>query len=265
MSRQAPRRAAHGEFALPKGVRIVHEDDDLIVIDKPTGLVTADPRPVQGHRVAGTTRSLFDALKQYFRSPGKRGSGRPRAEEARGAPPPPVWVIHRLDKEASGLVVFAKSQRAFNWLKEDFRSKRVKRRYLALAEGEVGAPGSEGTCQSLMRDEEAGESHHRKPRGSVLCAPAGWTRQLRRHALSRARNGIWSHMPSRLETGRKNQIRIHFAEKGTRWSATALRAPPPTPSAAWACTPRNWAAHPATGQEIVFASPRPRRSTRPWA
>lgn len=260
MSRQAPKRAAHGEFALPKGVRIVHEDDDLIVIDKPTGLVTADPRPVQGHRVAGTTRSLFDALKQYFRSPGKRGSGRPRAEEARGAPPPPVWVIHRLDKEASGLVVFAKSQRAFNWLKEDFRSKRVRRRYLALAEGEVGAPGSEGTCQSLMRDEEAGESHHRKPRGSapLRAGRDGPGKLAVTHYRVLGTGYGRTLLEARLETGRKNQIRIHFAEKGhplvgdRRFGATTDAIGRLGLHAA-----ELGFAHPATGQEIAFASPAP--------
>lgn len=260
MSRHAPKRTAHGEPALPKGVRIVHEDDDLIVIDKPTGLVTADPRPVRGHRVAGAPRTLFDALKLYFRAPGRRTSARPRSEESRGAPPPPVWVIHRLDKEASGLVVFAKSQRAFNWLKEDFRAKRVRRRYIALAEGEMAAPGAEGTIQSLMRDEEAGESSQRKGRGGapMRLGRDGPGKLAVTHFRVLGTGYGRTLIEARLETGRKNQIRIHFAEKGHPLAGDRrFGAKTDALGRLGLHAAELGFSHPATGQELAFTSPAP--------
>lgn len=258
MTRNAPKRPLHGASPLPKGVRIVHEDDDLIVIDKPTGLVTADPRPVRGHRVPGKPRTLFDALKQYVRGPGRRGPGKPRDDDARGAPPPPVWVIHRLDKEASGLVVFAKSQRAFNWLKEDFRAKRVRRKYLALAEGVIGPPGFEGSRQSMMRDEEADESPRRGRTADLRPGRPGPGKLAVTHFRVLAAGNGRTLVEARLETGRKNQIRIHFADMGHPLVGDRRFGAHTNPIGRLGLHAAELGfAHPATGQEIVFTSPPP--------
>ncbi|MBX3401862.1 MAG: methyltransferase domain-containing protein [Phycisphaeraceae bacterium] len=258
MMRNAPKRPIHGANPLPKGVRIVHEDDDLIVIDKPTGLVTADPRPVRGHRVAGKPRTLFDALKQYARGPGRSPRAKPRDDDARGAPPPPIWVIHRLDKEASGLVVFAKSQRAFNWLKEDFRAKRVRRRYLALTEGVIGTPGFEGSRQSLMRDEEADESPRRGRPADLRAGRPGPGKLAVTHFRVLASGKSRSLVEARLETGRKNQIRIHFADMGHPLVGDRRFGARTNPIGRLGLHAAELGfSHPATGQEIVFTSEPP--------
>jgi len=141
--------SAREERYLARGVRIVFEDDDLLVLDKPTGLVTADPTVAGAagsmHASEGRTgRTLFDLVKRYVRESGGRAGG-PARERSDRRSGPRAFVVHRLDKEASGLVVFAKTERALSWLKEDLKAKRVHRRYVALAEGAVGPVGHEGT------------------------------------------------------------------------------------------------------------------------
>jgi 23S rRNA-/tRNA-specific pseudouridylate synthase/SAM-dependent methyltransferase len=125
---------------LARGIPIVHEDDEILVVEKPPGLLTAN--------MPGETRdSLFDTVKEYARRKNRRAK---------------AWIIHRLDKEASGLLVFGKTERAFAWLKEDFKTKRVHRIYLAVVEGQVGGgdgsgePGSDGATG--RRGDEGTES-----------------------------------------------------------------------------------------------------------
>ena len=196
------------------GVRIVHEDGELIIIDKPPGLLTAG--------MAGETRvALLDLLKRHLMATSPPPRNRKNARELREAgrlAEARVGVLHRLDKEASGLVVFSKTDKAFNWLKEDFKSKRVHRIYLALVEGEMGKPGDAGTIQSYL---------HETPSGKVESIPADQFRgrtdkpdapDAARLAVTHFRiiavgNGK-SLVQARLETGRKHQIRAHFGERG---------------------------------------------------
>jgi 23S rRNA-/tRNA-specific pseudouridylate synthase/ubiquinone/menaquinone biosynthesis C-methylase UbiE len=243
-------------------LRIIHEDDDLIVVDKPPGIVTANMGLAAagdtGARSTAARESIFDMVKDHVKfSRRKRGEGR-------------VWIIHRLDKEASGLLVFAKSERAFAWLKEDFRAKRVHRLYTAVVEGEIemaaqgataqNTPGDAptptrsrqkqlpaGTIQSFILEGAEGESARsmglgevargsvpppRPPvradegrgarggrigRGSARFAGdegAGEARLAITHYRVLAMGRGRSLLQLRLETGRKNQIRVHMQEFG---------------------------------------------------
>ncbi|MCA9321666.1 MAG: RNA pseudouridine synthase, partial [Planctomycetes bacterium] len=134
---RAKRRPSRDSSPRQASFRVIHEDDDVIVVDKPPGMLSATP---QGSRET----SVFRVLRYKYRDEGP--------ESDRG-----MWIIHRLDRDASGLLVFAKSRRAFTWLKEDFRARRVQRRYLALAEGVWPQNASrEGSVQSFLRETRKG-------------------------------------------------------------------------------------------------------------
>jgi RluA family pseudouridine synthase len=236
-------------------VPIVFEDEHVLVVDKPTGLITADPNAGPGGDAGGgrEPRTLFDMVKKYAKA--KAHGGKARA-----------YVIHRLDKDASGLLVFAKTEQAFAWLKEDFRAKRVHRVYVAVAEGTVGAPGTTGTRQSMI--DEAGSARgstgrsgpkHRRPEGG-RGIDSGDDEQARRPAVTHYRVAAVglgkSLLQVRLETGRKNQIRIHMAEMGhplvgdRRFGATS----DPIGRLGLHAAELGFT-HPASGESVRFNSP----------
>jgi len=237
---------------LPKGVDILFEDADLLVVEKPSGLVTADPRPAAGPRVPGRDLTLFDALKTYIRATSARLPRKNRDSEEPRRAAPALWVLHRLDKEASGLVVFAKTERAFAWLKDDFKAKRVNRHYIAVTEGVVGEVGSTGTRQSFIREDRGGMKGPRR-------RPADDEGQLAvTHYKVLSVGNDRTMIQARLETGRKNQIRIHMQEMkrpligDRRFGATS----DPINRLALHAAELGFS-HPADGRPMRFESPAP--------
>ncbi len=211
---RGPRDDARGSDGpanfLPGGIRVVHEDADVIVVDKPAGILTAS-------MPGDDLDSVFRAIKVYARHKAKR----------RGTQ---VWIIHRLDKEASGLLVFAKNEAAFESLKEQFRAKRVHRLYHCVVEGEfapvVVGEGSVpqlpvGTIQSYLVEDDEGIVSS----SSAAAAPAFRRGAKPQSAEPEAKLAITHYrvvscgdgrslLHVRLETGRKNQIRVHMKEFG---------------------------------------------------
>lgn len=100
---------------------VIFENDDLLVIDKPAGMVV---HPAAGH----DTGTLVHAVLGY--APGLEGIG---GEERPG-------VVHRLDKDTSGLIAIAKNERAHRWLVQQFKERRVEKTYLALVDGKPPTP-----------------------------------------------------------------------------------------------------------------------------
>lgn len=250
---------------LGPGVRILHEDDDLIVVDKPPHLLTVDA----GAEGDDGRDSLVYRLKKYLTAKKPRLSrSRLKDLEAAGKtatlPGPLPGIIHRLDKEASGLLVFSKSRRAFAWLKDDFKHKRVHRLYTAVVEGVMGKVGDAGTIQTFLRE---------TPEGRVIVEPidafsgpvAGADEQgpgaarlavthFRVVAIGQGR----TLLQLRLQTGRKNQIRAHLAYKGhpilgdRRFDART----DPIKRVALHATEMGFS-HAGTGQTVRFNSPAP--------
>jgi 23S rRNA pseudouridine1911/1915/1917 synthase len=165
-------------------LRIVFEDDDLIVLDKPAGLLSV---PLDVREAAA---SIFEQVEDHLRRSGKR---RP-------------LVVHRIDRDTSGLVVFAKHAVAQRQLKEQFRRREPERIYWAVV---YGCPDPEsGTWRDrLVWDERASiqkETRRNDPNG--LDAIADY-RVVERFATT-------SLVEVRLETGKRNQIRIQARLRG---------------------------------------------------
>ena len=235
-----------------QGVQVIYEDADVIVIEKPAGLVTADPAqaanaPKGMRKSARPGETAFDAVKLHVRGSVVHARRRKRGEEDER--PGRVWIIHRLDKEASGLLVFAKSERAFAALKEDFRRKSVHRIYTAVTEGVVGPPGTSGTQRSQI-DEDRGPM---RDRGEERESPLAITHY---RVLQSGRDRTL--IQAELETGRKNQIRIHMREIGHPLIGDRRFGAKTDPIGRLALHASELGfKHPATQKQMSFTSPPP--------
>lgn len=188
-----------------RDVRIVFEDADFLVVDKPSGMLSAS---LPGQKVKDPT--LFDLVKRYVSAKSKTKKR--------------TWIIHRLDKETSGLIIFAKSERAFGWLKEELRAKRLNRSYVAIVEGEFETAGVSsrqmpmGTVQSYLYEDGQGlmRSTQQPTKLGKGRSDDDDTDQDAKLAVTHYRVMESAYGKAlvnvRLETGRKNQIRVHMQE-----------------------------------------------------
>ncbi len=168
--------------AFPAPLRLVHEDRDLLVVDKPSGLLTiATERERQ--------RTAYRLLTDYV---GARDGRR-------------IFIVHRLDRETSGLVVFAKSPAAKRALQHQFAGRSVERVYAAVVEGRV--VDDAGTLSSRLV-EDRGLRVRMAPRDA-----RGSREAITRYTV-RARGADATAIELRLETGRRAQIRVQLAALG---------------------------------------------------
>ena len=166
---------------------IVHEDADLIVVDKPAGLVV---HPAAGN-LDGT---LVNALLHHCdgQLSGIGGLARP-------------GIVHRIDKDTSGLLVVAKSDKAHEGLARQFKDHSIDRLYAAIVYG-IPAPGS-GTVDAWIGRSDADRKKmavHREGRGKHAVTHYRVMERLRGAAM----------VECRLETGRTHQVRVHMAHLG---------------------------------------------------
>ena len=164
--------------------QILYEDRDLIVIDKPAGLLTT-------HTRAKETNTAEEWLNDYVR----KGQRRSRLH---------VWLVHRLDRETSGLLMFAKSEAVADYFRSDWNSLTEKT-YVARVEGELSEES--GVFESYLRDDERTMKVH-----SVVNPSDGKFARTEWRRLSVGRGTTLVEV--QLKTGRKNQIRVHFSEAG---------------------------------------------------
>jgi len=242
--RQAPKPAAKGAIAQPV---LVYVDAHIMVVNKPPGLTTmrhAHEKAEFGERGQRfLPKTLQDLLPELLSSQGKGRTTHVRA-------------VHRLDKETSGLLVFALTPEAISNLGRQFRGHTTERLYRALVRGRP----REGRIESwLVRDRGDGR------RGSGPQSPDA--RRAITHLRLVESLGDYSFVECRLETGRTHQVRIHLGEAGAPLCGDHIydRLPNgrPLPDESGARRVMLHAAtlgfdHPATGERLRWEAPLPK-------
>lgn len=158
---------------------VLYEDDSLLIIDKPAGISTSS---VDG------SRNVRDELSEYLRDNTK---GRTRA-----------WVVHRLDKEVSGVLLIAKSEALMDKIKEKW--EETEKHYYSLVEGKP--PKQEDTIQSWLVEDGRQKVHSTRNQENAKLA-------ITHYKIIRA-VGDNTLLDITTETGRKNQIRVHLSDIG---------------------------------------------------
>jgi 23S rRNA pseudouridine1911/1915/1917 synthase len=218
----------------PVDLTVVHEDAHLLVVDKPAGLVV--------HPAAGNwSGTLLNGLL---------------ARHAGAAALPRAGIVHRLDKDTSGLMVVGKTLEAVTALVRAIAAREVQRNYLALAHGALAAT-------PLRIEAPIGRDPRSRLRMAVVAGGKPARTDVERLA---AVQGI-SALRCTLHTGRTHQIRVHLASRGHPLVADALYGGAPalgmTRQALHAA--RLALRHPAGGEPLVFEAPLPADMAAAWA
>ena len=211
---------------LPAGLTILHEDVDVIVVLKANGLLT-----VATERERENTAQAY--LNAYL--------GACREER--------IHVVHRLDRETSGVLVFAKNFHARERLKEQFAAHSVDRLYVAIIESAIEPPAGTIRSHLLERKDLKMQSVDANPDAKLAVT----------HYRAIASTPNYSMLEVRLETGRKNQIRAHLSEAGHPVVGDQLYGSTINPLGRLGLHAKVLGfTHPTTGKKMVFTAPLPR-------
>jgi len=166
----------------PMGMEIIHEDRDIIVVNKAAGLLTMGTGRDGG-------RTAHAALMDYVKK------GNPKSRER-------VFIVHRLDRDTSGALVFARSEEAKRYLQDNW--EKAEKVYLAYVDGHPEP--AEGEITSYLMENEARRvfSTKNQKEGRLSTTLYKVIKVVKERTL----------LEVTLKTGRKNQIRVHLADKG---------------------------------------------------
>ena len=200
---------------------IIYEDSDVLVVNKPAGLLTSTvPRERRP--------TLLAAVRQHLER---------RHKHAR------VGLIHRLDRDASGLLVFSKNNAAYRSLKSQFFHHTVSRIYTAVVVGIPTPP--EGKIQSRLVERADGTVYSTRK-------PSGGEKAITHYRLVEARPDKSAVVEVTLETGRKHQVRVHLSDRGWPILGDPLYERP-HPAGLHLAATRLAFDHPRTGKRLDFS------------
>ncbi|MCK5197392.1 MAG: RluA family pseudouridine synthase [Spirochaetales bacterium] len=166
----------------PKGLSVLYEDYDILVVDKRSGLLTMSTDRVKEN-------TAYFLLTDYVRKGNSKSKNR-------------IFIVHRLDRETSGVLVFAKTESAKRYLQDGW--SKFSKKYYAVVHGHL--PEKEGLITSYLTE----NSIHRMY--SVSDPKDGKLSKTQYKVIKESK--YYSLLEIELLTGRKNQIRVHLAEKG---------------------------------------------------
>lgn len=165
-----------------RGLRIVHEDADLIVVEKGSGLLSMASETEK-------SKTAYSMLSEYVK---------------KSDPKNLIFIVHRLDRDTSGLMMFAKSKKVQEILQKDWNDSIIDRSYVVVVEGIV--ENEEGTVSSWLKENKALVMFSSQ-------TPNDGQKAVTHYKLLRS-NKLFSMLEVKLETGRKNQIRVHMKDIG---------------------------------------------------
>lgn len=210
-------------------VELVYEDDDVIVINKGYGLLSVG---TQSHRKEETA---YDIVREYVK---------------RQDPSNRLYVVHRLDRDTSGLLMFTKTEEACETLRHNWNNMVLERYYVALLEGNV--VDDEGFVKSRLAENSRFVVYSTQEPGEGKLA-------LTRYRVLKRGNGL-SLVEFSLDTGRKNQIRVHASEMGHPVSGDRKYGARESRLHRLCLHARTLRfAHPVTRRDMSFATPIPRK------
>ncbi len=166
----------------PRGVKILHEDEDIIVVDKASGLLTMSNAKTRD-------RTAYFVLNNYVR----KGNAKSRKR---------IFIVHRLDRDTSGVLVFAKSEKNKRFLQDHW--KNFSKRYYAVVHGTLEE--KKGVLSSYLAENVVHKMYSTEDTKIGKLAKTGYKviKESSKYSL----------VEIELLTGRKNQIRVHFADIG---------------------------------------------------
>jgi tRNA pseudouridine32 synthase/23S rRNA pseudouridine746 synthase/23S rRNA pseudouridine1911/1915/1917 synthase len=166
----------------PKGLSILYEDRDILVVDKASGLLTVSNEKVRDN-------TAYYLLNEYVRKGNQKSRHR-------------VFIVHRLDRDTSGVIVFSKNENAKRYLQEEWQG--FQKKYYALVHGTL--PEKEGVITSYLAENRVHKMYSVADPKKGKLAKTGY--KVLRESTK------YSLLEINLLTGRKNQIRVHLSDKG---------------------------------------------------